>query len=102
LGDGRGGHTTTYRDLLPLPQGGAVIDTPGMRELQLWADQDSLDSASAESAALAAECRYRDCRHLVEEGCAVRAAKGAGEAAGRAIASCAAKSRGTRARPTCT
>jgi ribosome biogenesis GTPase len=77
--DSRGRHTTTYRELLPLPQGGALIDTPGMRELQLWAGQDSLDSAFAEIAALAAECRFRDCSHVVEEGCAVQAAIEAGE-----------------------
>jgi ribosome biogenesis GTPase len=77
-GDSRGRHTTTYRELLPLPQGGALIDTPGMRELQLWADQDSLDSAFAEISALAAGCRFRDCSHVVEEGCAVRAAIEAG------------------------
>lgn len=77
--DSRGRHTTTYRELVPLPQGGALIDTPGMRELGLWADQDSLDSAFAEIAALAAECRYRDCNHAVEQGCAVRAAIAAGE-----------------------
>jgi ribosome biogenesis GTPase len=78
-GDSRGRHTTTYRELLPLPQGGALIDTPGMRELQLWAGRDSLDSAFAEIAALAAECRFRDCSHVVEEGCAVRAALAAHE-----------------------
>ena len=77
--DSRGRHTTTYRELLPLPQGGALIDTPGMRELQLWADQDSLDSAFAEIAGLAAQCRFRDCSHVVEEGCAVQAAIEAGE-----------------------
>jgi len=77
--DSRGRHTTTYRELLPLPQGGALIDTPGMRELQLWADQDSLDSAFAEIAALAGECRFRDCSHVVEEGCAVQAAIEVGE-----------------------
>jgi ribosome biogenesis GTPase len=77
--DSRGRHTTTYRELLPLPQGGALIDTPGVRELQLWADQDSLDSAFAEIASLAAECRFRDCSHIVEAGCAVRAAIEAGE-----------------------
>ena len=72
--DSRGRHTTTYRELLPLPQGGALIDTPGMRELQLWAGQDSLDSAFAEIAALAVACRFRDCSHLVEVGCAVQSA----------------------------
>ena len=77
--DSRGRHTTTYRELVPLPQGGALIDTPGMRELQLWAGQDSLDSTFAEIAALAAGCRFRDCSHVVEEGCAVQAAIEAGE-----------------------
>ena len=77
--DSRGRHTTTYRELLPLPQGGALIDTPGMRELQLWAGQDSLDSSFAEIAALAEQCRFRDCSHLVEAGCAVQAAIEAGE-----------------------
>jgi ribosome biogenesis GTPase len=77
--DSRGRHTTTYRELLPLPQGGALIDTPGMRELQLWADQDSLDSAFTEVAELAARCRFRDCSHVVEDGCAVRDAVEAGE-----------------------
>jgi ribosome biogenesis GTPase len=78
-GDSRGRHTTTYRELLPLPQGGAIVDTPGMRDLQLWADRESLDSAFAEIAGLAAQCRFRDCGHVVEEGCAVRAAIEAGE-----------------------
>ncbi len=69
--DSRGRHTTTYRELLPLPGGGALIDTPGMRELQLWADQDSLDATFEDVRAIAAGCRYRDCSHTVEEGCAV-------------------------------
>ena len=76
--DSRGRHTTTYRELLPLPGGGALIDTPGMRELQLWADPDSLDSTFAEIAELAAQCRFRDCAHAVESGCAVRSAMEAG------------------------
>ncbi|HVN07173.1 MAG TPA: ribosome small subunit-dependent GTPase A [Bryobacteraceae bacterium] len=77
--DSRGRHTTTYRELLPLPAGGALIDTPGMRELQLWADANSLDSTFTEIAELAAQCRFRDCSHDVETGCAVRAAIEAGE-----------------------
>src|SRR5258708_483096 len=72
--DSRGRHTTTYRELVPLPQGGALIDTPGMRELQLWAGQSSLDSAFDEIAELAGNCRFRDCAHKVEAGCAVQAA----------------------------
>ncbi|MGA2130886.1 MAG: ribosome small subunit-dependent GTPase A [Bryobacteraceae bacterium] len=77
--DSRGRHTTTHRELLPLPKGGALIDSPGMREIQLWASGDSLDAAFAEIAALAARCRFRDCSHTVEEGCAVRAAIETGE-----------------------
>jgi ribosome biogenesis GTPase len=77
--DSRGRHTTTHRELLPLPQGGALIDTPGMREIQLWAGAESLDAAFAEIAELAAQCRFRDCSHNVEQGCAVRAAIETGE-----------------------
>jgi len=60
--------------LLALPNGGALIDTPGMRELQLWTGPESLDTAFAEIAAFASHCRFRDCSHTVEDGCAVRAA----------------------------
>ena len=77
--DGRGRHTTTHRELLPLPGGGALIDTPGMREIQLWAAPQDLDAAFTDIAALAARCRFRDCGHAVEDGCAVRAALDAGE-----------------------
>ncbi len=72
--DGRGRHTTTRRDLIPLPGGGALIDTPGLRELQLWADSDAVDGAFAEIASLAESCRFHDCRHESEPGCEVRAA----------------------------
>ena len=72
--DSRGRHTTTHRELIPLPGGGALIDTPGMRELQLWAGEDAVDGAFDEIAMLAAECRYRDCRHTGERGCAVQSA----------------------------
>jgi ribosome biogenesis GTPase len=77
--DSRGRHTTTHRELIPLPGGGALIDTPGMRELQLWAGEDSIESAFDEIAVLALECRYRDCSHSGEPGCAVRAALEAGD-----------------------
>ncbi len=76
--DSRGRHTTTRRELVPLPGGGALIDTPGMRELRLWAGQDTVESVFEEIAALAQECRYRDCSHEHEEGCAVAAALVAG------------------------
>lgn len=69
--DSRGRHTTTRRELIPLPGGGALIDTPGMRELQLWAGRESVDRAFAEIAEIAAGCRFRDCTHNGEEGCAV-------------------------------
>ena len=72
--DGRGRHTTTHRELVPLPSGALLIDTPGMRELQLWADEAVLDSTFAEIAELAGECRFSDCSHEHEPGCAVRAA----------------------------
>lgn len=69
--DSRGRHTTTFRELIPLVGGGAIIDTPGMRELQLWAGQESVDRAFDEIAELAAHCRFRDCSHANESGCAV-------------------------------
>jgi len=69
--DSRGRHTTTHRELILLPQGGALIDTPGMRELQLWVSQESVESVFDEIATLAKECRYRDCTHSGEPGCAV-------------------------------
>jgi ribosome biogenesis GTPase / thiamine phosphate phosphatase len=75
---GRGRHTTTRRDLLPLPGGGLLIDTPGMRELQLWADEEALDSTFPEVAAFAAACRFGDCSHEREPDCAVRAALAGG------------------------
>lgn len=71
--DGRGRHTTTTRDLLRLPGGGCVIDTPGMREIGLSGDADP-DDAFPELAALASRCAYRDCGHVHEPGCAVLAA----------------------------
>lgn len=76
--DGRGRHTTTQRELILLPRGGLLIDTPGMRELQLWEDTGALDDAFDDIRALAAECRFRDCGHEDEPRCAVRGAVGAG------------------------
>jgi ribosome biogenesis GTPase len=72
--DARGRHTTTHRELVPLPGGAVLLDTPGMRELQLWGDEAGLAEAFADVAALAAECRFRDCGHGEEPGCAVREA----------------------------
>jgi len=73
--DDEGRHTTTHRELLLLPGGGMVIDTPGIRELQLAvADASSLDETFADVEELAAACRFNDCAHDTEPGCAVRAA----------------------------
>lgn len=77
--DGKGRHTTTYRALVPLPGGGAVLDTPGVRAVGLLDGTDGLARAFAEVVALIEECRFRDCRHDGEPGCAVRAALAAGE-----------------------
>ena len=72
--DGRGRHTTTHRELVPLPSGALLIDTPGMRELQLWAGEEALDSSFGEIAELAAGCRFADCSHEHEPACAVKGA----------------------------
>ncbi|HEX7312282.1 MAG TPA: ribosome small subunit-dependent GTPase A [Gaiellaceae bacterium] len=72
--DGRGRHTTSHRQLVPLPEGGLVLDTPGMRELQLWDADSGIEAAFQDLESLAAECRFADCAHRREPGCAVRAA----------------------------
>jgi ribosome biogenesis GTPase len=72
--DGRGRHTTTARELHLLPGGGLLVDTPGMRELSLYDDGEGVDTAYADVTALAADCRFRDCQHRTEPGCAVAAA----------------------------
>ena len=73
-GDDRGRHTTTSRQMVVLAGGGVLIDTPGMRELQLWDAADGIGRAFGEIQELAARCKFRDCRHQSEPGCAVRAA----------------------------
>jgi ribosome biogenesis GTPase / thiamine phosphate phosphatase len=72
--DGAGRHTTTRRELVLLPGGGIVIDNPGMREVHLWIGEGSLADAFDDIAELAASCRFSDCRHETEPGCAVLAA----------------------------
>ncbi len=72
--DGRGRHTTTYRALVPVPGGGAVLDTPGVRAVGLSDLVDGLDQVFTDIDQLAAGCRYADCGHRLEPGCAVRAA----------------------------
>jgi ribosome biogenesis GTPase len=76
--DGKGRHTTTARQLVELPGGALLIDTPGMRELQLWDTGNALAGAFGDIDALAEGCRFRDCRHAREPGCAVMAAVQAG------------------------
>lgn len=79
VSDSRGRHTSTSRQMVLLPEGGVLIDTPGMRELQLWETGEALAGTFADVDALGAACRFRDCRHRQEPGCAVRAAADAGE-----------------------
>ncbi len=81
-GDGKGRHTTTARHLLALPGGGALIDTPGVRELGLWSDAaGGIGITFADVEELAPGCRFADCRHDTEPGCAVRAAVERGDLA---------------------
>ncbi len=84
-GDDRGRHTTTHRQLVALPGGGMIIDTPGMRELGLWDGGDAIGETFAEIDELAASCRFADCRHEHEPGCAVLAAIGDGRLPGERL-----------------
>jgi len=79
VSDSRGKHTTVHRELFVLPGGGLLIDTPGIRELQLWGTEEDLDENFDDVTALAAQCKYSTCRHGGEIGCAVRAALESGE-----------------------
>jgi ribosome biogenesis GTPase / thiamine phosphate phosphatase len=81
IADSRGRHTSTSRQLVLLPGGGLLIDTPGMRELQLWETGEGMAGTFADIEALGAGCRFRDCRHRQEPGCAVAAAAEGGELA---------------------
>lgn len=76
--DSRGRHTTTWRELIQLPDGGNLIDLPGMRELQLTGNDEGLRSAFEDIESAARQCRFRDCRHEGEPGCAIEAALGEG------------------------
>jgi ribosome biogenesis GTPase len=84
--DGRGRHTTTHRELYLRPAGGLVMDTPGMRELGLVDVDAGLKDTFADVAEVAASCRFRDCRHAGEPGCAVAAALEAGTASAERVA----------------
>ena len=77
--DGKGRHTTTRRELVPLPGGAVLIDTPGLRGVGVVADEAALEATFADVAELARRCRFRDCAHRTEPGCAVRAALESGE-----------------------
>ncbi|MDJ0533740.1 MAG: ribosome small subunit-dependent GTPase A [Xenococcaceae cyanobacterium MO_207.B15] len=71
-GDNRGKHTTTHRELFLLPGGGVIIDTPGMREIQIWATETSFEQTFTDIEMLAKKCRFRDCQHSHEPDCAVQ------------------------------
>lgn len=71
-GSGEGRHMTSHRQLVRLPRGGAIIDTPGLREAQLWEGDEALATVFEDIQALAEQCRFRDCRHETEPGCAVK------------------------------
>jgi ribosome biogenesis GTPase / thiamine phosphate phosphatase len=72
--DGRGRHTTSHRELVPVPTGGVIVDTPGLRELQLWESDGGLEKAFADVAELVTQCKFSDCAHETEPGCAVKEA----------------------------
>ncbi|HLT23803.1 MAG TPA: ribosome small subunit-dependent GTPase A, partial [Ignavibacteria bacterium] len=75
----KGLHTTTHRELVLLPEGGLIIDTPGMREIQLWESNDGIEEAFDEIEALMENCKFSDCSHSNEPGCAVLEALETGE-----------------------
>jgi ribosome biogenesis GTPase len=77
--DERGRHTTTHRELIPLPAGGALIDTPGMREFAPWSDDADLGASFADVEAIMSRCRFVDCQHQGQPGCAVEQALASGE-----------------------
>jgi ribosome biogenesis GTPase len=89
--DKRGRHTTTKRSLFAVPGGGLLVDTPGMRELKPWqageSTDDDVEAAFADIAVLARSCKYTDCRHAEEPGCAIRGAVEAGTLDGARVAS---------------
>lgn len=76
---GKGRHTTTHRELFVLPQGGILMDNPGMRELHLWGEEEDLAGSFADIEELALQCRFSDCGHKSEPGCAVLGARDSGE-----------------------
>jgi ribosome biogenesis GTPase len=85
--DGKGRHTTTHRELFLLSNGAILMDNPGMRELHLWGEQEDLAESFSDIQALAANCKFNDCRHLTEPGCAVAAAVETGDLRAERLAS---------------
>lgn len=78
---GKGRHTTTARELIVLPQGGILIDNPGIREVQMWTDEFTLREKFSDIATIAAQCKFHDCKHGTDAGCAIREAVESGELA---------------------
>jgi len=85
--DQKGRHTTTHRELIPLPRGGFIIDTPGLRELQLWDAAEGVSESFADIEELARQCRFTNCLHDEEPGCAVTRAIGDGNLDGARLES---------------
>lgn len=85
--DGKGRHTTVNRSMVALPGGGYVVDMPGVRGLGLWDSREGIDAAFPDVAEPAADCRFRDCTHTNEPGCAVQAAVAAGTLSPERVAS---------------
>lgn len=85
--DGKGRHTTTVRELIPLPGGGVLLDTPGLRGAGLWVGEEGLERTFGDVEALVADCRFSDCGHETEPGCAVQAAVADGRLPERRLAS---------------
>jgi ribosome biogenesis GTPase len=69
---GKGRHTTTARELVPLPKRGLIIDNPGMREIQMWTDEQTLRESFSDVDQIALQCRFQDCKHQNDKGCAIR------------------------------
>ena len=86
-GDHRGRHTTTHRELIPLPGGGVLVDTPGLREVGLWQGDSGVARTFPEITALVDQCRFADCTHRREPGCALLAAVADGRVSGERLAS---------------
>ena len=72
--DRRGRHTTTWSEIILLPDGGMVIDTPGMRDIQMWANEESVEQTFSDIEELSSRCKFRNCSHTREKGCAILAA----------------------------